>query len=174
MTVFLYLFGILALAGAIGTVLSRHPITSAMCLVATLLSVASTYALLEAHLIAAVQIIVYVGAIMVLIIYTILLLDLRTEDLQSRLGLTGATALVVGVAWLVSVWLRLDGMAVGEAAVLPEDFGTVKGIARQLYTEHVLTFELVGVLLLGAVIGALALATRKPLPAPTDVREEQP
>jgi uncharacterized MnhB-related membrane protein len=90
MTVFLYLFAILALVGAIGTVTSRHPISAAMSLVASFLSVASLYALLDAHLIAAVQVIVYVGAIMVLIIYTILLMDLRDEDVRERLGWLGA------------------------------------------------------------------------------------
>lgn len=161
MTTFLYLFALLALGGAVGTVSSRHPITAAMSLVVTFLSVASLYALLEAHLIAAIQVIVYVGAIMVLIIYTILLMDLRDEDVRQKLGWLGGAGLVTGALWLGALWLRVDTAALPHPAeVLPEGFGTVRGVARELFTRHAYTFELVSLLLLAAIVGSLALAMR--------------
>jgi NADH-quinone oxidoreductase subunit J len=162
MTVFLYLFAILALVGAIGTVTSRHPISAAMSLVASFLSVASLYALLDAHLIAAVQVIVYVGAIMVLIIYTILLMDLRDEDVRERLGWLGAAGVVTGALWLGVVWLRLGAAPILEpVTTLPEGFGTVRGVAMELFTKHAYTFEVVSLLLLAAIVGALTLAMRQ-------------
>lgn len=162
MTVFLYLFALIALAGAVGTVASRHPIAAAMSLVVSFLSVASLYALLEAHLIAAVQVIVYVGAIMVLIIYTILLMDLRDEDVRERLGWIGAAGLVTGALWLGVLWLRLGAAPIIEpVAVLPEGFGTVRGVALELFTKHAYTFEIISLLLLAAIVGALTLASRR-------------
>ncbi len=156
---FLWLFSGLALLGAVGTVSSRHPINSAMSLVLTFLAVASIYALLDAHLLAAIQVIVYVGAIMLFVIYTILLMDIRIDDLAGRVSPVAAGPLVVlGLAWLVLIGARISDLGPPPVPSVPEGFGTVRGIAMELFTEHLYTFEMVSILLLAAIVGALVLA----------------
>lgn len=158
---FIHFFGLLALAGSVATVVSRHPINAALNLVVTFLAVASLYAILQAHLLAAIQIIVYVGAIMLFIVFTILLMDIRDEDLAGSWSLARLAAMLLAVAWGVAVTLRVSGLPPTDStAELPADFGTAAGLSRQLFTEHLLTVELVSMLLLAGIVGALVLAMR--------------
>lgn len=103
---FLYLFGALAVVGALGTVLQRHPIHAALSLLGSMLSLAAVYALLNAHLIAALQIIIYAGAIVILVVYIIMLLQAGTDD----------AAVVFRRAWMWSLPLvLLFGVLFGKA-----------------------------------------------------------
>lgn len=171
---FFYAFGALAILGGLGTILNRHPIASALSLVLSFFAVASIYAMLDAHLLAALQVIVYIGAIMVFIIYTILLMDIRESDLRGRLGVNRGIAVGLGLVWAIYFFRGIGGTPLQEAGPTPEGFGTVKGIARVLFTDYVYAFELVGFLLLAALVGALVLALQSGRDRRPDVPGEEP
>ena len=164
------LFAVVALGGAFGVVISRTPVASLLFMVATLASVAGIYVLFEAHFLAAIQVLVYAGAIMVLFLFVIMLLNLGHDHqtdlkygLWSLLALVvaGLTAGVLGQAfWGVpDTGFRGDGAAVAaqlDAAV--RDQGAAGVIAEPLFTDYVVAFELMGLLLLVAIVAAVVLA----------------
>ncbi|MBI2896797.1 MAG: NADH-quinone oxidoreductase subunit J [Deltaproteobacteria bacterium] len=150
----------LALACALLTVLSGRAIRSAVFLLGTVLSIAVLYTLLDAHFLAAIQVIVYAGAVVVLFVFVIMLLGPGSEvGRQRRMKLTRA----LGAASLLSVGGVLAWALAAERpeAALPEGFGTVRSVASALFRENVFTFEAVSVLLLVAIIGAVAVAKGK-------------
>ena len=167
------LFAVVALGGAFGVVVSRTPVASLLFMVATLASVAGIYVLFEAHFLAAIQVLVYAGAIMVLFLFVIMLLNLGHDyradlkyGLWSLLALVvaGLTAGVLGQAfWGASdTGFRGDGAAVAaalDAAV--REKGAAGVIAEPLFTDYVVAFELVGLLLLVAIVAAVVLAKPK-------------
>ena len=170
MTVFLFfLFGGLTLAGALGVVLSSNPVHSALYLVLTLLSVAVLFLMQDAELVAAVQVIVYAGAIVVLFMFVIMLLGVdRRESLTESLRFQRPIALALGALLLVEI-LLLGGhtWATGAKTVsrVPitggGDFGTnVQRVARLLFTDFLWPFQLTAVLLVIAVVGSVAVARR--------------
>ena len=170
------------LAGAFGVVLSRNPVHSALMLVMTLFGIAVLFIALQAHFLAAVQVIVYAGAIVVLFLFVIMLLGVdRAAELslgalpQQRwaaavFAMTGLAVLV----WLVAAVDRLyDGYG-GENepltdAVAADAYSTsVNDIARSLFSDYVYAFELTSLLLIIAVIGTVILARRSEYSAATD------
>ncbi len=167
------LFAVVALGGAVGVVLSRTPVASLLFMVATLASVAGVYVLFEAHFLAAIQVLVYAGAIMVLFLFVIMLLNLGHDyradlkyGLWSLLALVvaGLTAGVLAQAfWGASdTGVRGDGAAVAarlDAAVREQ--GAAGVIAEPLFTDYVVAFELMGLLLLVAIVAAVVLAKPK-------------
>jgi NADH-quinone oxidoreductase subunit J len=152
----LLLYGFLgsALAGAALMLVLRHPMRVALALVATMLSLAGVYAMLGAHAVAIFQILIYVGAVMVFMVYVIMLLDVRDDSLTARyswLLLPGAVAFVALLVGLgVAVWRGLAPFVAGEP------FG-LKPFARAFLNDYWLHFELVSVLLVAAVVAALAV-----------------
>ena len=154
-----WILAVLTILGAVGVIASRRAMYSAMSLVWTLFCLASIYVLLRAHLLAALQVLVYAGAIMMLFVFVIMLLSMTDEERgkvkkvgQGILGVVAAGVIVFGIVW-----------ATGEQP-LPEGplaVGTVRAVALQLYTEHVLAFQVTGVLLLAAIIGATVIAMRR-------------
>ncbi len=167
------LFAVVALGGAFGVVISRTPVASLLFMVATLASVAGIYVLFEAHFLAAIQVLVYAGAIMVLFLFVIMLLNLGHEyradlkyGLWSLLALVvaGLTAGVLGQAFwdAPDTGFRGDGAAVAaalDAAV--REKGAAGVIAEPLFTDYVVAFELMGLLLLVAIVAAVVLAKPK-------------
>ena len=157
-----YVFGALAVVFALGMVLNlRNTVAGAMSLVVTMVSLAGIYVLLEAHLVAVIQIMVYGGAIVVLFLFVVMLLNLRQDDFspgRQVLVKTGAAAL--GVVVLAQL-LRILGVGLPEAPPLPEGFGGYRMLGIALYTDYVLLVELVSLLLLAAIVGALILAKRR-------------
>ena len=163
-----YVFAAVAIGGALGVVLAKSPVGSLLFMVATLASLAGTFVLLEAHFLAAIQIIVYAGAIMVLFLFVIMLLNLGHDYQRDLRG--GAYALlsfvVVGVmAGLLARQIGLSAVfepgaeaAAIDAALL--EHGVVGAIAEPLYTTYVVPFEITGILLLVAIVGAIVLAKR--------------
>lgn len=164
------LFAVVAVGGAIGVVIGRSPVASLLFMVATLASVAGIYVLFEAHFLAAIQVLVYAGAIMVLFLFVIMLLNLGHDyraDLRygswSLLSLVvvGLTAGVLMQGWVggADADLLPDGAAAAaaiDAAVLEK--GAVGVIADPLFTDYVVAFELMGLLLLVAIVAAVVLA----------------
>lgn len=172
-TAFFYLLGSLSLLGALGVLFSRNPIYSAFSLVGSLIALAGVYALLEASLIAVLQVMVYAGAVMMLFIFIIMLLDLRPEELRGELGRSRITGFklmgVVSCAGLFGL-LSMAAARVSEAAHLGQSldlassssrFGSYQEVAKLLFTHDLLPFEAVSLLLLAAIVGAVVVAKGK-------------
>jgi len=161
--VILFFFLAIALvASAITVVAHPNPIYSALTLVNALFLIAVMFVLLDAHMIAALQVIVYAGAIMVLFLFVIMLLGLETEDRDSgRLGLRGVA--VVGGAVLAVQLAALSAAASAKtpAAGVAAGYGSTESLAERLFEVHVLPFELTSVLLLVAIVGAMVMARRR-------------
>ncbi|MDZ7779666.1 MAG: NADH-quinone oxidoreductase subunit J [Gemmatimonadota bacterium] len=169
MDILFYVFSAVAIGGALGVVLAKSPVGSLLFMVTTLASLAGTFVLLEAHFLAAIQVIVYAGAIMVLFLFVIMLLNLGHDYVQDlRGGAFGvASFAVIGLmAGLLSRQLSGpgtptsgEGGAAIDAAIA--EHGVVGAIAEPLYTTYVVPFEITGILLLVAIVGAIVLAKRK-------------
>jgi len=151
-------------AGAVNLLTQRHPINSALSLIAVMGALAGEYLLLGAEFVAAVQVIVYAGAIMVLFVFVIMLLNAGVEE-QTR---GSRTALVLGVpgmltggvlmAWVV---LRQSGTRAVPIDALP---GSPRDIAQLLFHDFLLPFEVTSVLILIAIMGAVVLASKPDSP----------
>jgi NADH-quinone oxidoreductase subunit J len=143
-------------------ILHPNPVYSALFLVLTLFLLAVYFLFLDAHMVAALQIIVYAGAIMVLFLFVIMLLNLQSDPHdRQRKGLRVAAAIGGGV--LVAelfLLLRRSPTSVGQNP-LPEGFGTVAALSESLFTDFLLPFEITSILLLVAVVGAVVLAKRQ-------------
>jgi NADH-quinone oxidoreductase subunit J len=165
------------LAGALGVVLNRHPVHAALSLVATLFGVAVLFLLLEAEFLAAVQVIVYAGAIVVLFLFVIMLLgvdkleNLETEPLRGQRPMAAVT-MVVGLGLLLVALFVSGADRVTGAAAQGGRIGTreenVADLARSLFSDYVFAFELTSVLLIIAVVGTVLLARRPPRGAERD------
>jgi len=157
-------FGLVCVAGAVNLVLQRHPINSALSLVVVMGSLAVEYLLLGAEFVAAVQVIVYAGAIMVLFVFVIMLLNAGEEEHSegSRvawlLGVPGLLAVLVMVCWALLAHANAGDAALGALPGHPSE------IAQLLFHEFLLPFEVTSVLVLIAIMGAVVLAAR-PEPA---------
>jgi NADH-quinone oxidoreductase subunit J len=163
----LLMFSILAFGAVLSALFmmtNKKPVSAAMSLIVTMFCLAGLYVLLEAHLIAALQIIVYAGAIMVLFLFVIMLLNVQEKE--GRLAgqailLQFVAVVVVGLVFISMVNLfKIDGslFAIGDGANM---FGTTKAVGKMLFTEYLLPFEIASVLLLAAIVGAVILAKRR-------------
>jgi NADH-quinone oxidoreductase subunit J len=160
-----YIFGALAVISALGMVLNlRNIVASAMCLVGTMVCLGAIYILLGAYLVAAIQIMVYGGAIVVLFLFVVMLLNLATDEFPP-VGLRVTKILVMGAAAVIlsRVIPALCGNPdlVVHSEILPEGFGGYRQVGIALYTDYVLLVEMTSLLLLAAIVGALVLAKRK-------------
>ena len=151
---FTLLFGFLVVANPF----SRSPVTSAMFLVLTIVSLAALFVLLHAFFLAAVQVLVYAGAVIVLFLFVIMLLDLREEERRPLRGL----ALIGGGVLAVAVAVLLGSAFAGlpEASGSPVLEGTTRPLGRMLFTDYLLPFEILSVLLLVAMVGAVLLSKK--------------
>lgn len=160
-----YVFGILAVVSALGMVLNiRNTVASAMSLVVTMVSLGAIYLLLEAYLVAAIQIMVYGGAIVVLFLFVVMLLNLSTDEFRpGKQRVVKFAVVIAGVAILAQVLIALgrDPLLVAQPEAVPEGFGGYRQLGLALYTDYVLLVEMVSLLLLAAIVGALILAKRK-------------
>jgi NADH-quinone oxidoreductase subunit J len=157
----------LAILFACVMVVHRHPVKSVLALVVSFFALAMTYVLLAAPLIAAVQVIVYAGAILVLFLFVLMLLNVP-EEVRQKSGrpihqtLSGAAILVFAVALLAA--LRAYGPTAAMASFPPPPAADIAAVARLLFSQHVLSFEALSILLLAALVGAFALARREGSP----------
>ena len=159
---FFYVFAVIAIAGALGMVLNtRNTVAAALSLVLTMVSLGGVYVLLGAFLVGVLQILVYAGAIVVLFLFVVMLLNLRQEEFTPQRQLaTKIAAALIGVIVLVQFLMFIQG-AFGAPAVVPEDFGSYRQLGTMLFTDYVLAFEATSLLLLAAMVGAVILAKRK-------------
>src|SRR5437763_11617882 len=161
--IFLF-FGALCVSGAVNLLVQRHPINSALSLVIVMGSLAVEYMLLGAEFVAAVQVIVYAGAIMVLFVFVIMLLNAGVEEQTkgSRVAiLFGVPGMLLGS--LLLAWVVLKHSGTGDVAVgaLP---GAPKIIGNLLFHEFLLPFDITSILILIAIMGAVVLASKPPIP----------
>lgn len=164
--VFFFLFATGSVLSTLGVVLCRNPVNSAISLVVSFFFLAGIYVLLNAHFNAIIQIMVYAGAIMVLFVFVIMLLNFGHGDEPaakvSPLKVTGA---LVGVAILISMISGVLAFVEGGTQVygpsIPDGFGGVEEIGRQLITSYVFPFEMAAVLLLVGIVGAVVVAKRR-------------
>ena len=162
--VFFYLFTSLMLSAALCVVVSRQPIYSVLSLLVVMFSLASLFVMLGAYFLAALQVLLYAGAVLVLFLFIIMLLNLEPEAL-ARMRLF--TLRTVGTAAAVVLFYQLSRAfesPVGEPPlrIVAAPSGTVESIGRLLFVNYLLPFELASFLILAAIIGAVTLAKQKP------------
>jgi len=163
--VLFFVFALLAVVAAIGVIIAREPIHSALSLVVVMVALAQIYILAGAEFIAAVQIIVYAGAVMVLFVFVIMLLNAGVEERTdwSRMAkYVGVPLGVILLLWLAHWMARapvggVAAYAAGQTFVQPD---TTAKLSKLLFTNYLLPFEATSILILIAVLGALVLAKR--------------
>jgi NADH-quinone oxidoreductase subunit J len=157
-----FLFAGLAIACAISMVYHRNPLYSAVSLVGVLLSLACIYVTLAAPFIAAVQILVYAGAIMVLVVFVIMLLNLEDDKPLNRLKYLYGIGGILGLILMVQTFFIFYAVAkTPNKQPVPEtEVGMTLNIGRAMYTEYLLPVEIVGILLLMAIVGAIMMSRR--------------
>src|ERR1051326_4722392 len=150
-------FGLICVAGAVNLLAQRHPINSALSLVVVMASLSLIYLLLGAEFVAAIQVIVYAGAIMVLFVFVIMLLNAGAEErtrgsrIALWIGVPGVVVLAGSVAWLL---VRSRGQ-LGSVSISSSDFGETHSIARLICTPPSCPLEITSVLILIAIMGAV-------------------
>jgi len=164
-TFLFFLFAVTAVAAALGMLISRSPIASALWMVLNLFSIAALYLTLHAQFIAVVQILVYAGAIMVLFLFVIMLLNLTDMPDLGRITWAKAAAFLVAVAvlaqLLVAVALGLDLVPEPVSPELAAQTASANNLGLVLFTEYAYHLQIVAVLLLAATIGAVLLAKKR-------------
>jgi NADH-quinone oxidoreductase subunit J len=162
-TFFFYFLSILAVASAIVTITRRNPVHSALALIFTLLALAGLYLMLYAPFVAAVQIVLYAGGIMVLFLFVIMLVNIEKAELEERFNKQWIVATVAGVALggLLLYVLR-NGHQIFPATHqnFPEGDNTQQ-IGLQLYQNYMMPFEIASLLLLVAIVGAVVMAKKR-------------
>src|SRR5262245_36399178 len=153
------LFGGLAIGCAINVVVQRNPLYCAISLIGVFMALACLYLMLAAPFIAAVQVIVYAGAIMVLVVFVIMLLNVEQEERRRiRVGFLVPAAIALAAALIAEVTFILA--SVDSEPLQVSDVGLTKSIGPALFTQYLLPFEITSILLLMAIVGAMTLARR--------------
>ena len=155
------LFAGLAIGCALAVVAQRNPLYGAISLIGVFIALASLYLTLAAPFIAAVQVIVYAGAIMVLVVFVIMLLNVEAEERRRpRLAYLVPTAIVLGAVLIGEVMFVLYSVPLSPAPPGLSDVGLTSSIGVALFTKYLLPFEITSILLLMAIVGAMTLARR--------------
>ncbi|HTP49538.1 MAG TPA: NADH-quinone oxidoreductase subunit J [Anaeromyxobacteraceae bacterium] len=160
--VLFWVFAVPLIIAAAGVLVARNPVHAAMSLVAAFFFLAGIYVLLNAHLIAFLQIIVYAGAIMVLFLFVIMLLSLSDSELGvDRMSAMKVAGLFGGVGILYLVVLAISDSRAESMAKVTSDYGTVRAVGRILFNQYLLPFEATSVLLLVAIVGAVVVSKQR-------------
>ncbi len=156
-----YLFSLLAIASALLFVTRRSPVPAALWLVNVMIALAGLYVMLDAPFVGVIQVLVYAGAIMVVFVFVVMLLNLGRSgisDIRSLGPLLGAG--VVGLALLANL-LVVQRQKIPRVALASDVDNAVEGVAASLFTDYLVAFELTSLVLLVAVIGAVLLAKKR-------------
>jgi NADH-quinone oxidoreductase subunit J len=160
-TLIFLIFAALAVASSLVVVIHRSPVYATMSLVVTLFSVAVLFVLLGAPFLGALQILIYAGAIVVLFLFVIMLLNVQQEEgAHARRGPQLVMAILGAIVFLGMFWLAYRQTTLPATQPLTQELVSLKGLASVLFTDYLLPFEIVGLLLLVAVIGATVAARR--------------
>ena len=170
-----YLFGAVAIVASLLVIAQRNPIYSVLLLIASFGALSGLYVLLDAPFVAVIQIIVYAGAIMVLFLFVVMLLNAPHEDTEEDLETPGVEVRrlmgagvrrfggLLAAALIVELWWALTKNG-GESGAFPAaSTASVAAIGRSLFTEYAFAFEVTSILILVAMVGAVVLARREPI-----------
>jgi NADH-quinone oxidoreductase subunit J len=162
-----YAFSLMMVAAAVGVITVRNPVYAALFLVLAFFSASAIWMLLEAEFLAIILILVYVGAVMVLFLFVVMMLDINLvplkEGFMRYLPVGVAVALVMALELMVVVWSkgRFNETVFPVPPPHPEGYSNTKAVGELLFTNYLLAFEVAGVILLVAIIAAIALTLRK-------------
>jgi NADH-quinone oxidoreductase subunit J len=148
-----------AVAGAVNVIVQRHPVHSALSLIVVMISLAGLFLMLESEFIAAIQIIVYAGAIMVLFVFVIMLLNAGAEERTNMSRMARFVGVPLAVFLLIELVYQV-GAATMSMTPQASSAGTIHGLSILLFQDFVFPFELTSILILIAILGALVLAQR--------------
>ena len=158
-----WLFALLMLVFGAGVIINRNPVASALNLVVSFLALAALFMSLDAYFIGIIQVLVYAGAIMVLFLFIIMLLDLRTEGLRRINWVASAGGIVVALAFLIQIFSVVSRFRLARLNFPPLTRSTiddVHNIGRLLFANYNLPFQIIGVVVLVATIGVVVLSKR--------------
>lgn len=152
----------LGLAGGIGLILNRNPVHAALCLILNFFSIAGLYLSLQAEFLAVIQILVYAGAIMVLFLFVIMLLNLNKETNDGPFTFARVAAWFMGLAFVVEMFIVLrNGMGETGGSLKGEySIATVEMIGKAMMTKYIFPFEMISVVLIAALVGAIVIAKK--------------
>ncbi len=164
--VLFYIFGTILVLAALGVITSRNPVYSALSLVVCFITSAAIWLLIEAEFLAVVLVLVYVGAVMVLFLFVVMMLDINLEELRKGftrfawLGWLTAVAVIIEIVGVV--WVRGIGVDVSRSpAPTAPDYSNTLELGQVLYTKYAYPFELAAILLLVAIVAAISLTLRR-------------
>ena len=161
-----YLFALCTVTGGLFTVVSRNPVHSVLWLILTFLSSAGLFVLLGAEFVAMLLVIVYVGAVAVLFLFVVMMLDVAFAELKAEmaqylpLGLLIGLVLLMQLSMALGVWSVADTAEAARAAVTPAETHNTAALGLLIYDQYFLLFQLAGLILLVAMIGAIVLTLR--------------
>ncbi|MBY6090133.1 NADH-quinone oxidoreductase subunit J [Pseudooceanicola sp. 502str34] len=161
-----YLFAISVIVGGLFTVLARNPVHSVLWLILAFLSAAGLFVLLGAEFVAMLLVIVYVGAVAVLFLFVVMMLDVDFAELKAEMARYMPLALLIGLVLLMQLGMAFgvwEASATAEAArvaVTPEGVDNTRALGLLIYDDYFLVFQLAGLVLLVAMIGAIVLTLR--------------
>ena len=163
-----YFFAAMTLVFGVAVVANRNPVASALCLVVSFLSLAALFVGLDAYFIAVVQVLVYAGAVMVLFLFIIMLLDLKAEERRKPNVIAYVGGGLVAVAFVAQLWLVLERFTAGHAGFPAiwlnegqKSIDDVRNIGTTLFSVHNLPFQVIGAHILLATIGVVVLSKRE-------------
>lgn len=161
-----YTFATVLIGAALGVIFSRNPVHAVMFLVLAFFNSSVLWLLLQAEFLAITLVLVYVGAVMVLFLFVVMMIDINVEKLRDGFTRYAPVGLLVAVIMVVElgqvIWLRSWGIAtLSDMPPLPEGYSNTRALGEVMYTEHVYAFELASVILLLAIVAAITLTMRK-------------
>jgi NADH-quinone oxidoreductase subunit J len=158
-----YFIAFLSVFFSILVITAKNPVHSILYLILTFFTFTIHYILMNAQFLAIVNFIVYMGAILVLFLYTLMLINLNKESEPRKSNLVKIAAVIGGACFLISIVSALKAYGVSEVVVLKDpNLGLVKNLGKILFNEYLLPFEVSSILLLSAMVGAVLLATKDP------------
>ncbi len=164
-TLLFYIFAAIAVLAALRVVTARNPVHSALFLVLTFFNIAAIWMLLGAEFLAITLVLVYVGAVMVLFLFVVMMLDINLDKAREGFWRNLPVALFVGVVVVLELAAVIihafSGVKAADAPIQPEGYNNTKALGQLIYTDYVYPFELAAVLLLVAIVAAIALTLRR-------------
>ena len=164
-TFFFYAFAAVTVFAALRVVTARNAVHSALFLVLTFFSAAGIWLLLKAEFLAITLVLVYIGAVMVLFLFVVMMLDINVDRMRQGFWKNLPVAAFVGAAIVLELaailWQQFGRVRDADAPRLPADYSNTKALGRLIYTEYVYAFEIAAVILLVAIVAAIALTLRR-------------
>jgi NADH-quinone oxidoreductase subunit J len=164
-TLLFYLFSAVTVVAALRVVTARNPVHAALFLVLTFFSAAAIWMLLRAEFLAITLVLVYVGAVMVLFLFVVMMVDINLDRMREgfwrHLPVAGFVGALIVLELAAVLWQQFSRVGQADAPRLPADYDNTKALGSLLYTEYVYPFEIAAVLLLVAIVAAIALTLRR-------------